>query len=295
MDTQVIVAPHVGLQLPKDQAERQGEIDKYVTASVEMLAGELSQGVSSNFVKLLHFYGQFRKYSARNCLLILLQRPDAARVASYKKWLDLGWRVRKGSKAIWLYAPITKKAEDALTGEMADKIVAWKLVPTFADIDLDGLEERPLPVLWQPLPDDVTHLCDRMIARIRAEGVQVTERRLKAGVQGMATEKSITLSTLIPDSRNKLATISHEYAHLISHFGATAKDKSKAQLELEADAVSFVVLHCIGIHYEFTADYLLSFGVTPDQLRASLTAINGISRRIFKLLEDEKDEQSRAA
>jgi len=141
----------------------------------------------------------------------------------------------------------------------------------------------------------VSHLCDRMLARIRAEGVQVTERQLKAGVQGMATEKSITLSTMIPDSRNKLATISHEYAHLICHFGATAKDKSKAQLELEADAVSFVVLHCLGIHYEFTSDYLLSFGVTPDQLRASLTAINGISRRIFKLLEDDNDQQSRAA
>ncbi len=295
MDTQVIVAPHVGLHLPKDPADRQEELEKYVTASVEMLAGELSKGFSTNFLKLLHFYGQFRKYSARNCLLILLQRPDASRVASYKKWLDLGWRVRKGSKAIWLYAPITKKAEDALTGELAEKIVAWKLVATFADIDLDGLDEKPLPQLWTALPNDVNHLCDRMIARIRAEGVQVTERKLKAGVQGMATEKSITLSTLIPDSRNKLATISHEYAHFTSHFGATAKDKSKAQLELEADAVSFVVMHRLGIHYEFTADYLLSFGVTPDQLRASLATINGISRRIFRLLEDEKDEQPEAA
>lgn len=48
----VVVAPHVGLQLPKDPGARQEEIEKYVTASVEMLAEELSRGFSANFVKL---------------------------------------------------------------------------------------------------------------------------------------------------------------------------------------------------------------------------------------------------
>jgi hypothetical protein len=65
-----------------------------------MLAEELSKGHSSNFKKLLHFYGKVHKYSARNCLLILLQQPDASRVASYRKLAELGWNVRKGSKAI---------------------------------------------------------------------------------------------------------------------------------------------------------------------------------------------------
>jgi len=35
--------PHVGLQLPKDPGARQEEIEKYVTASVEMLAEGLRQ------------------------------------------------------------------------------------------------------------------------------------------------------------------------------------------------------------------------------------------------------------
>jgi len=48
----VIVAPHVGLPLPKDPGARQEEIKKYVTASVEMPAEELSRGFSANFVKL---------------------------------------------------------------------------------------------------------------------------------------------------------------------------------------------------------------------------------------------------
>jgi hypothetical protein len=84
-EERVQVAPNVGLQLPKDPEQRREEIDQHVVASVEMLAEELSKGHSSNFKKLLHFYGKFHKYSARNCLLILLQRPDASRVASYRK------------------------------------------------------------------------------------------------------------------------------------------------------------------------------------------------------------------
>jgi len=39
----VVVVPHVGLQLPKDPGARQEEIEKYVTASVEMLAEGLRQ------------------------------------------------------------------------------------------------------------------------------------------------------------------------------------------------------------------------------------------------------------
>ena len=48
----VVVAPHVGLQLPKDPGARQEEIEKYVTASVEMLAEGLRRGFSANFVKV---------------------------------------------------------------------------------------------------------------------------------------------------------------------------------------------------------------------------------------------------
>ena len=54
----------VGLQLPRDPVERQEELEKHVTASVEMLAEELSRGFSERFLKLLHFYARFRKYSS---------------------------------------------------------------------------------------------------------------------------------------------------------------------------------------------------------------------------------------
>lgn len=51
------------------------------------------------------------------------------------------------------------------------------------------------------------------------------------------------------------------------------------------------MLHCIGIPYSFSADYIRSHGITADQLRASLTVIGGISRCLLKLVEDEPNKE----
>jgi len=290
----IAVAPYPPIQLPKDPAERQEELEKYVTASVEMLAGELSQGFSANFVKLLAFYARFHKYSSLNTLLIMLQRPEASKVASYKKWQELGRQVAKGSKAIYIYAPLLKREKDAVTGDPAEKILGFRLVAVFADLDLDNIENEPLPQLWHPLPDDCSRQLGRAIERIRASGISVTERKLKAGLQGMATATAITLSSSIPDSRNRLATLLHEAAHSYCHYGETAKDKTTAQCELESEAAAWVVMRQIGLDYPFSSDYLKAFGIKPDDLRASLTVIGGISKRLLKLLDDDQAQPEAA-
>ena len=299
METQaqesVVVAPHAGLQLPKDPTDRQEEIEKYVAASIDMLAEELSKGFSDNFVKLLHFYARFHRYLSRNALLIMLQRAEATRVASYRKWQELGRQVAKGSRAIWIYGPILKRDKDAVTGEPAEKILGWRLLPVFADLDLENIDSDPLPSLWQPLPDDCSRLLAKAIERVRESGIAVTERKLRTGVQGMATATSITLSSTIPDSRNRIATLLHETAHSWCYFGETAKDKSNTQCELESEASAWVVMHRLGLEYPFSADYLKSFGIKPDDLRASLTVIGGISKRLLALVEDDGDEQPRIA
>ena len=44
------------------------------------------------------------RYSLNNQLLIALTRPDATFVAGFRAWLDLGYQVNKGEKAIWILA-----------------------------------------------------------------------------------------------------------------------------------------------------------------------------------------------
>ena len=44
--------------------------------------------------------GRFRRYSPRNLLLILRQRPDAKHVAGFHTWRKLGRAVRRGERGI---------------------------------------------------------------------------------------------------------------------------------------------------------------------------------------------------
>ena len=48
---------------------------------------------------------KFHSYSANNQLLILLQAPQATRVAGFRRWQSLGRQVRKGEKGIAIMAP----------------------------------------------------------------------------------------------------------------------------------------------------------------------------------------------
>jgi hypothetical protein len=57
------------------------------------------------------------RYSVNNQLLIALARPDATFVAGCWAWLELGYQVRKGEKAIWILAPLKIKERDRLSGE----------------------------------------------------------------------------------------------------------------------------------------------------------------------------------
>jgi hypothetical protein len=71
----------------------------------------------------------FHRYSPNNCMLIAMQRPDATRVAGFRKWQELGRQVRKGERAIRILAPHTGTRIDSETGE--ETFVYFRAVPVF--------------------------------------------------------------------------------------------------------------------------------------------------------------------
>jgi len=60
---------------------------------------------SENFREFLLTMSKFHDYSIGNLILIMLQKPDATRVAGFTTWKDLGRYVRKGEKGIAILAP----------------------------------------------------------------------------------------------------------------------------------------------------------------------------------------------
>ena len=72
------------------------------------------------------------RYSVNNQLLIAVARPDATFVAGFRSWLELGYQVRKGEKAIWILAPLKIKERDRVSGEeTGDTRTLFRAVPVF--------------------------------------------------------------------------------------------------------------------------------------------------------------------
>ena len=53
-----------------------------------------------------------REYVGGNCILIMLQKPDASLVAAFGKWKELGRTIIKGEKGIAILAPMTFKTKE---------------------------------------------------------------------------------------------------------------------------------------------------------------------------------------
>ena len=108
-------------------------------ARVEALLKKLKDGVqriqsSEEFRKYLITMSRFHEYSWNNQLLILLQKPNATRVAGFNTWKDLGRWVRKGETGIAIFAPILAAGEvrwvrpaDGMTWRLQRIDKEWRL------------------------------------------------------------------------------------------------------------------------------------------------------------------------
>ena len=82
----------------------------------DALLKKLKDGVqriqtSDEFRNYLIAMSRFYNYSWNNQLLIMMQRPDASRVAGFNAWKDLGRWVKKGETGIAIFAPSFRAAD----------------------------------------------------------------------------------------------------------------------------------------------------------------------------------------
>src|SRR5215210_4122706 len=81
--------------------ERGGRRDRRVREAVELLDTGVERILEGEeFKRYLAFAARFHRYSANNSLLILLQRPNATKIAGYKRWQELGRQVQRGEAGI---------------------------------------------------------------------------------------------------------------------------------------------------------------------------------------------------
>lgn len=257
----------------------------------------LEQGVadifeSGRFAEYMSVMSRFHSYSARNCILIMMQCPNATKVASYKKWHDeFNRQVRKGEKAIRILAPITHKRTvsevDAETGESVDRESVWmsfKAVPVF---DISQTDGEDLPEIAVDLTADVDRfheLCEEVkaCATVPVEmDVEISDPECH-GFYSHA-ENRICIRGGMSEAQT-FKTLVHETAHSILHCeDGEQSEASRSVKEVQAEGVAYVVCNALGIDSgDYSFGYVAGWGGSTKEVVANLEVIRKTANAILE-------------
>ncbi|MBI2849757.1 MAG: DUF192 domain-containing protein [Chloroflexi bacterium] len=278
---------------------------------IDEVLKRLKEGVdgiqqSDNFRAFLLTMAKFHDYSIGNLILIMLQKPDATRVAGFGTWRDVGRWVKKGEKGIAILAPCMppKGAKTAPPEENESeegerergglRPLYFKVVHVFDLSQTEGksLPEFEVPALTGEANED---LFKEIMHLVKAEGVEVSfEPRPDQDpeIKGMYFGKTIWVKP--EESRaQQLKTVLHAVAHYYSEgvFQIPRRDA-----ETIAESVAFT----IGAHFGFDTGtrsfpYVALWSEDKKVLEANLAAIRKVSAKIFDGLEQTTNKMARMA
>ncbi|AII59460.1 LtrC-like protein [Dehalococcoides mccartyi CG4] len=277
--------------LPAVEVEGEKKIDlvmKQLKAGVEGIQD------SYQFRIFLTTMAKFHDYSIGNLILIMLQKPDATRVAGFSTWKDLYRWVKKGEKGIAILAPCmppkkkilepseTETAQDEEETEI--RPIYFKVVYVF---DVSQTEGKPLPEFEvPPLTGQANEeLLGQVLHLAESQGLEVSfesKTDQDPDIKGYYTGKTIWVRP--EESRaQQLKTLLHEVAHYYSE-GVFRIPRSDA--ETIAESVAFT----IGAHYGFDTGarsfpYVAVWSKDKKVLETNLAAIRKVSEKIFDGLE----------
>jgi len=254
----------------------------------------MQQGPSEVLKAYIKVLRRFYDYSPGNRLLIALQKPDATYVMGYKKWTQFGRHVKKGEKAIWIWAPIRKKVKilpDLSSGGSTPDdhkggkagvsnakedfhyvVVGYTFVAVF---DLSQTEGEPFEI---PDPLDQVEIVqpisfEGVLERVERAGIPVEiAGPAKPGSGGWTNGKKIVLYKR--KEASMLSVLLHELVHYRLHFirEKYRSEVSLKQAELEAEFGSYLAGGLLGVEsLQATSDYLISYRVKPEELYHALT------------------------
>jgi hypothetical protein len=190
------------------------------------------------------------RLSLSNQLLVALAKPNATFVAGFKAWLQLGYCVRRGEKAIRIIAPMPIKERDRATGEeTGGTITLFKTVFVFDAQQVAPLpsgEPTPLQPPSQPLTGDShAHLIAPAVAFAESLGFTVSFEPIPGRAGGWCDPKQrkiVVDSGVAPNAR--LRTLVHEAIHAL---GVDYQQYPRAQAEVIADITTLIVLGALGL------------------------------------------------
>jgi hypothetical protein len=270
-------------------------------AALEALQKKIIEAKDSQVFKdWLRFQGKFRSYSFNNTMLIMIQKPDATKLAGFRKWEELDRHVKLGERGILILCPsfrsreefvrdpVTKEIEtDPETGKPRIKEVSYRVGYHNGYIfDVSQTEGAPIPTLPVQATTGAEALPLLEHAAVQV-GAPVERRALRPGLGGWTDGKIIVLnSTYSPAAQ--AGVLAHELSHWLHghpsmlQSGEIVHDP-RSQIETEAEASAYIVNQKLKIDRK--SEFYMAAWDNPAALRESMERIVSVSREILDAAE----------
>lgn len=295
----------------RKQAQEMHDIFKRIDKGVEAVFS------SEKYREYLKFVSKFTDYSARNTMLINLQRPDATLVGSYGLWKRLGRSVNKGESGIVIMSPVPHKTNQYVEIErQAEDEWGNKLYNDDGTEKMETIEKNVVEMAFKkqyvfdlsqtngkPIPDPVQELSGEIDeeklgvifkAIKKVTGIAPEYRTLTGGAKGYysPSANSIIIKSSMSGEQT-LKTVIHESAHCLLHDPdkkiVTVKSP-RNEKEVQAESIAFIVCEKLGVDTsEYSFPYIASWseGKQLDQLNKFLDEIQKASQTIFEGIDSE--------
>ena len=268
---------------PGDYADLKG--DDRTKAMLSDLQGAVASIVQSGQLRrwLDAMAGNgLHRWSLNNRVLALVQlaqRGEAieeAHLMGFRQWEGMNRRVRKGEKAVWILAPMTRKVvEDDENGQRKERVIVtgFRGVPVFNITQTDG-EPLPSSPVSAPPGDATPGTVDGLRSRVEKAGYSYREEeilgcnpRTGSGTLGYTTghPKEVVVDARL-NGAQKAAVLAHELGHVhCGHIDAGIQEyrAHRGRMETEAEMTAYLVSRARGMDRgaadAFAAGYIASW------------------------------------
>lgn len=235
-------------------------------AERELMAEAIEQLRSSEgWQRWLSVRRHLHSYSFHNQLLIAYQRPGATRVAGFRRWLNLGYGVRKGERglSIWAPCPPSKKRlrEWREAGEDPEERprTFFRLVRVFDRSQVEPLPEFPggpvelSPPIEPVEGDGLADLFEPLVAFGASIGYEVAVEEIPGSLEGYCSEPRRHIGVQ-PRGHGfsvnaQVGVAIHELAHALVRCERSEDDPllSYAEEEVVVECVAYSVCAAVGL------------------------------------------------
>lgn len=216
-------------------------------------------------------------WSLGNRLLMLVHGTEDAR--GFRQWEQAGRKVKKGSRAFHILAPVTvKKPKDTEDGEeFYFVIVGFKAVPVFRSQDTEG----------EPLPDYTPEDCSLPPLLEVAEhfGLSVEYKPFTGDAYGSYGVNSRQIALMSEDA----PVFFHELAHAVHGTFRELKGGQHAEQEIVAETVAAAlsVLYGYEGYLQSSVDYIKHYSKQTDPLKAIMGVLSDVQSVMDLILQVE--------